>query len=92
MYFCKYLDCQATQITLLEAPVFTYVGKHVVGLTTSFECGNSSKSLSLTRADTSEQSFSISDTNGFTRGSSKALSVSLEAGPSFVSNIKHLKF
>ena len=92
MYFCKYLDCQATQITLLETPVFTYVGKYVVGLTTSFECGNSSKSLSMTKADTSEQSFSISDTNGSTRCNCKSLSVSLEVGLSFVINIKCLNF
>ena len=90
MYFCKYLDCQATQIKLLETPVFTYVGKCVVGLTTSFECGNSWKSLSLTKANTSKRSFSISDTNGFTRGSIKSISVSFEAGPSFVSYIKRL--
>ena len=76
MFTCEYMNCQVTDLELLEPPELSDLHREVVKIATSFSCQDSTNSLSMSRVDSAEESYSVSDMTGSSRGVSESVTLS----------------
>ena len=82
------MNCQEPDLELLESPELSDLRREVVKIATSFSCQDSTNSLSMSRVDSAEESYSVSDMTGSSRGVSETVTLSGQIGLEIVSVLR----